>query len=656
MSAHLTKSLFQLALSCPAKLFYAGKTVYANRSLEDSFLASLAEGGFQIGALAKRYYPEGIEVDADNTAKALQQTALLMQRDEVVIFEAVFSHGSLLVRTDILVKKGNCLELIEVKAKSFNPGTDSFYNKNGSLSTGWKSYLYDVAFQKHVLRRAMPDMDIQAYLMLADKSALCPEDGLNQMFRISRDERGQTKVVVSPKLEPRHLHPSMLIQVPADEACEQIYGIVLKLADETFSFDEYVDKLAEHVVRGEKIHNPISSVCGGCEFRATEQERQQGMKCGFRECWTEQLRWTDADFKEPTVLDIWNYRRKDALMAQGRIKLKDVLSEDITIKPDKKPGMSPSQRQWLQVEKVQAQDTSPWVDTEGLSAEISTWRFPLHFIDFETSMAAIPFNKGRHPYEGIAFQFSHHVVERGGTVRHAGEYLNTQPGVFPNYAFIRELKRQLEGDLGTVFRYADHENTFLNIIHQQLMDDTAPPDDRDELCTFIRSITKSSGSSLVQWEGHRNMVDMLEMVKRYYYHPTTNGSNSIKRVLPAVLDSSELLQNKYSKPIYGAATGMPSLNYKDWVWVKQDESGNVMDPYKLLPPMFQDLSTQENELISQDNEIRDGGAALAAYARMQFEEMSDYEREQINAALKKYCELDTLAMVMIYEAWTEIIR
>lgn len=153
MSAHLTKSLFQLALSCPAKLFYAGKTVYANRSLEDSFLASLAEGGFQIGALAKRYYPEGIEVDADNTAKALQQTALLMQRDEVVIFEAVFSHGSLLVRTDILVKKGNCLELIEVKAKSFNPGTDSFYNKNGSLSTGWKSYLYDVAFQKHVLRR-----------------------------------------------------------------------------------------------------------------------------------------------------------------------------------------------------------------------------------------------------------------------------------------------------------------------------------------------------------------------------------------------------------------------------------------------------------------------------------------------------------------------
>ncbi|MDI9520445.1 MAG: DUF2779 domain-containing protein [Bacillota bacterium] len=655
MSAYLTKSLFQLALSCPAKLFYAGKAAYANRSLEDSFLASLAEGGFQIGALAKCYYPEGEEVDTSNTMEALRQTNLLMQRDEAVIFEAAFSHGSLLVRTDILVKKGNLLELFEVKAKSFTPEKDSFFNKNSSLSSGWKNYLYDVAFQKHVLRQAMPDMEIRAYLVLADKSALCPENGLNQMFRIRRDEREQVRVVVSPKLEPRHLTPSILVKEPADEACEQIYRIGLKLADETLSFDGYVNKLARCVTRDEKIHSSIGSVCRGCEFRATEQELLQGVKCGFRECWTEQLCWTNADFEEPTVLDIWNYRRKDALMAQGRVKLTDVLPEDIPIKPDKRPGLSPGERQWLQVKKVQARDTSPWIDKDGLRAEMSAWRFPLHFIDFETSMAAIPFNKGRRPYEGIAFQFSHHIIEQDGTVRHAGEYLNTLPGVFPNYAFIRELKRQLERDQGSIFRYADHENTFLNIIYQQLLDDTAPPDDRDELCVFIQSITKSSGSSPVQWEGPRNMADMLEMVKRYYYHPATNGSNSIKQVLPAVLGSSAFLQNKYSKPIYGAPSGIPSLNYRNWVWVKQDASGHVMDPYKLLPPMFLDLSTQENELISQDNEIRDGGAALAAYARMQFEEMGDYEREQINTALKKYCELDTLAMVMIYEAWAEMI-
>jgi len=40
-----------------------------------------------------------------------------------------------------------------------------------------------------------------------------------------------------------------------------------------------------------------------------------------------------------------------------------------------------------------------------------------------------------------------------------------------------------------------------------------------------------------------------------------------------------------------------------------------------------------------------------AYAKMQFEHMSNYEHNELQAGLLKYCELDTLAMVMIYEAW-----
>jgi hypothetical protein len=42
---------------------------------------------------------------------------------------------------------------------------------------------------------------------------------------------------------------------------------------------------------------------------------------------------------------------------------------------------------------------------------------------------------------------------------------------------------------------------------------------------------------------------------------------------------------------------------------------------------------------------------MMAYARLQFEDMSDQERTEITSALKRYCELDTLAMLMIYEAW-----
>jgi hypothetical protein len=44
---------------------------------------------------------------------------------------------------------------------------------------------------------------------------------------------------------------------------------------------------------------------------------------------------------------------------------------------------------------------------------------------------------------------------------------------------------------------------------------------------------------------------------------------------------------------------------------------------------------------------------MTAYARMQFTEMGEGERQRIIDALLRYCELDTLAMVMLYEAWRE---
>ena len=61
---YLTKSRFQLAVSCPTKLFYTGKTEYENLDDGDDFLAMLAEGRYQVGALAKLRNPDGIEVDA----------------------------------------------------------------------------------------------------------------------------------------------------------------------------------------------------------------------------------------------------------------------------------------------------------------------------------------------------------------------------------------------------------------------------------------------------------------------------------------------------------------------------------------------------------------------------------------------------------------
>jgi len=54
------------------------------------------------------------------------------------------------------------------------------------------------------------------------------------------------------------------------------------------------------------------------------------------------------------------------------------------------------------------------------------------------------------------------------------------------------------------------------------------------------------------------------------------------------------------------------------------------------------------------NNIADGGAALTAFGKLQYTDMSEEERLEIKNSLLKYCELDTLAMVMIYEHFCEL--
>ena len=53
---YLTKSRFKLALNCPTKLYYTKKEhEYGDQCNVDLFLQSLADGGFQVGELAKFY-------------------------------------------------------------------------------------------------------------------------------------------------------------------------------------------------------------------------------------------------------------------------------------------------------------------------------------------------------------------------------------------------------------------------------------------------------------------------------------------------------------------------------------------------------------------------------------------------------------------------
>ena len=214
---YLTKSRYKLACECPTKLYYTGKSEYADQTIQDSFLEALAEGGMQIGELAKFYFPDGSFIETLDYDKAEAQTRDLLKNEKVVIYEAAIRFENLFIRADIVVKNGKSLQLIEVKAKSFDGEDDSFITKKGGISSKWEPYLQDIAFQTLVFQNAYPDFKIEPFLFLVDKSAVCPTDGLNQKFLLERGPDGRARVQVRGKLSKSDLSNSIMTLQPVSD-------------------------------------------------------------------------------------------------------------------------------------------------------------------------------------------------------------------------------------------------------------------------------------------------------------------------------------------------------------------------------------------------------------------------------------------------------
>jgi len=602
-----------------------------------------------------------------NHADALAETERrLALPGRVVIAEAAFKYENLFIRADIVVKEGDTLHLFEVKAKSASnehDDTGAFLNKAGDkVATPWVPYLYDLAFQKYVMSKCAfsSHYKIKAHLMLANKDATASVAGLNQMFKITKTTNGY-EVKVPAELTRAQLGTDILKKIQLDEVIDKIWHEFTVPNDYLphASFEDFVIFAADLYVNDRRQFTTIGKKCKGCTY--INKEQSNGLKSGFHECWKNHTTYSDALLNQPLATEIWGGKMGNISLVQRLIDHQVYLLANATdeliaaSKPGNTPtGLSAFERRKIQVDKVRLNDPSSYFDAEGMAAEMRQWTYPLHMIDFETSMAALPFHQGLKPYQGVAFQFSHHVLHADGRVEHKGQFLATEPGVFPNYDFVRALKQELEHDEGTIFRYHNHENSYLNLIAAQLETHANAPADAPELLAFIRSITqrKEGTPPLV---GKRNMVDLYELVLKYYYSPNAKGSNSLKQILPAIIRDSAFLRNKYGTPSqYGKELAIKSLNFDTHVWIQEAKG---FDPYKTLPPVFDGLTREElDDMVKDFDELGDGGAALTAYNYLQFAEVPAEQRTRIADSLLRYCELDTLAMIMIVEGWKDLMK
>ena len=653
---YLTKSRFKMATECPRKLFYTGKAEYANTASDNEFLQQLAEGGYQVGELAKWMFPGGQEITAQGHQAQLEQTAQALLAEDVTLFEATLSHDRLFARVDVLVKQGRSIRVIEVKSKSYDPDDAYFFiGKRGDVSSSLRPYLLDVAFQTWVVRCAMPDCQVSASLLLPDKSRRATVDGLNRCFPIERIESERRQIVVrTPEgLRLSDLGEPILTEVDVTALVNRLLSELLEFPGVVGTLPELATQWAQDYETGRAITPPVQAQCKSCEFRAPEGSPR---RCGLSECWQSALHLSESALQEPLVIDLWDGRSTRRWMSDGRHRLSDLIIEDLgrESNPDS-DGISRIGRQWLQISGEGLNREGYLFHRELAEQAMRQWRYPLNLIDFETSRTALPFHKGERPFGLLAFQFSHHILQADGSLIHAGEFLCTEPGQHPNLGFLRALNASLSANDGTVLMWSPYENSVLNELRQQLLSAELKAPDGAELIAFIDRLTTRKEGDEILWQGDRALVDMKPLSARAFFHRRTHGSNSIKKVLPAMLQACAALRQIYQFPQYGGGRANSKNFYQPIAWWVPGPDGLPLDPYALLPPVFTDLLLESDEEDSGPS-VAHGGAAMYAYARLQFEDIAAEERKAWNAALLRYCELDTLAMAMIVQGWQAWVR
>ena len=592
---YLSKSDFIIASDCDRKMYYK-KNGYTNHTYEDEFMSLLAEGGLLVAYVAKMLFEGGQEVDyKSNEANITMTTKLLGDNDNITLFDASVRHKKLLSKLDILVKHKNELTLFDVHSSSMDGPNDVFLNNNGTLKADKKRLLEDTAFQVYILKNKYPDMKITPMLMCLDKTKKSRYPNLLNNFRFEKtqvNEDGEIK----PIIEFTGLKKQIVLDNDLFVKIDVTEYVDMMLPEVELKIDNLSQFITAKEIKYPKV--PLSKTCKDCQFKE-----------GKAECWKDMPKHDNDIFElyYNTTQKIDGDNVLDDLINEKKTSLFDWPLEEI------KNGKI-TERQKIQIDNTK--DNKEWFDKEKMLNEISHFKYPLHFIDFETTRPAIPHNKDDRPYEQLAFQWSCHTLQAPGAELIHKEWISFEKG-FPNFKFAESLMKHLKTS-GTVFMWHTHERTVLKDVLSQMEDRKY---ENPKLTDWLENITMPEATG--------RLKDMNRMAKDYYFHPEMKGKTSIKKVLPAIWNNSNFIKEDYNFRQFFDAD---DLKYDD--------------PYKIL---------ENNPYLKckQLDKINVGTDAIVAYQQMMRDlYMGDHDNaKDIKKMLIEYCKLDTFAMYIIWIHW-----
>lgn len=208
-------------------------------------------------------------------------------------------------------------------------------------------------------------------------------------------------------------------------------------------------------------------------------------------------------------------------------------------------------------------------DAAGAAADLAAHDLPAYFLDFETIQFAVPIWKGTRPYQQITFQFSLHTLAVSGQLEQTA-FLDLS-GNNPSEPFANALVGAC-GKQGPVYVYnAGFEKARIRELAERY----------PHLSESLLAINE-------------RVVDLLPIARERYYHPSQQGSWSIKKVLPSIV---------------------PELRY------------DALDG------------------------VQDGGTAMDAFLEGIHPNTSADRKAQIEQQLLDYCKLDTYALVRLWQVF-----